>query len=422
MQKVKEPKKGELRQTEFGLLPDQWRVAKIGDICDIYDKQRIPLNERERLPIKGNFPYYGANGIVDWINNYIFDGEYVLLAEDGGYWGPGEPSAYIVSGKFWVNNHAHVLKSKEGISTNYYIQTALNSVNLLPLIGGDSRGKLTQAITKQILIPLPPLAEQKTLAFVLSTIQEAKEKTEQVINALKELKKSLMKHLFTYGPVSLEEAEKVKLKETEIGRIPEEWDVVKLGDSCDLKSGGTPSKDQKEFWEKGNIPWIKSGQCGDSVVTKAEEFITEAGLRNSSAKMLKPNSVLVAMVGATVGKTGFLMFEACTNQNVAGIYPKESSCTDPKYLFYTLQNRYSEFTKIKGFVIANLSFIKNVEVPRPHIEVQKTIASVLTSVDVRIEEENAKSAALNQLFKSMLHNLMTAKVRVNDLNLGEENG
>jgi restriction endonuclease S subunit len=138
--------------------------------------------------------------------------------------------------------------------------------------------------------------------------------------------------------------------------------------------------------------------------------------------MLKPNSILVAMVGATIGKTGFLTFGACTNQNVAGIYPKNKSQLDNLYTFFMLQSRYEDFTKIGGFVIANLSFIKNLLIPFPATTEQQQIASILSGIDKRIDAEEQRKEALEQLFKSLLHNLMSAKIRVKDLGVDVKNG
>jgi len=271
---------------------------------------------------------------------------------------------------------------------------------------------------KEFLIPLPPLAEQQKIAAVLSAVQEAKEKTEAVIKATKALKKSMMKHLFTYGPFSPEEVEKVPLKETEIGPVPEDWEVVRLGEVAEISSGGTPSRKRNEYWIDGNIPWIKSEQCHDCYISVANEYITNLGLEDSSARMLKKGTVLLAMVGATIGKTGFLTFEACTNQNIAGIFPING--LNNLFLYYALQSRYNEFEKIKGYGIANLSYLRQFNLPLPPLLTQQKIASILSAIDAKIEAEENKKKALEELFKSLLHNLMTAKIRVNNLKLNEK--
>jgi type I restriction enzyme S subunit len=231
----------------------------------------------------------------------------------------------------------------------------------------------------------------------------------------------MMKHLFTYGPVAEEEAEKVELKESEIGLIPKHWEVVRLGEVAEIKSGGTPSRNVKEYWENGTIPWIKSEKCQDCFIYEPSEYITEEGLINSSAKIFKPHTVLIAMVGATAGKTGYLMIEACTNQNVAGLIQKIENLNS-LYLFYCLQYRYRCFVKEKqgDYKIANLSFIKAFPIPLPPLEEQQKIAQILQSIDQRIEKEEKYKKALQNLFKSLLHNLMTGKIRVRVKDHGED--
>jgi len=218
------------RITELEPLPKEWKIVRLGEVIEIFDKQRIPLSEEERADRKGPYPYCGANGVIDYIDDYLFDGEYVLLAEDGGYWGPFENSAYIMRGKFWVNNHAHIIRGVPGRLLNDYLLYFLIFMDIQRFISGTTRGKLTQGVMKALPILLPSLPEQRAIAYVLRTVQRAKEATERVIAATRELKKSLMRHLFTYGPVPLDQADQVPLKETEIGPVPEHWEVVRLGE------------------------------------------------------------------------------------------------------------------------------------------------------------------------------------------------
>jgi type I restriction enzyme S subunit len=412
---------GGFKETELGPLPEEWEVVRLGEVAGIYDNKRVPLSENVRKNMKGIYPYCGANGIIDYINDYIFDGEYVLVAEDGGRYGKFENTAYIMNGKFWVNNHAHILQAKDGISINKFILYWFIYADISQYVAGTTRQKLTLSVLRSIPLPLPPLEEQKAITGILSTVQLAIEKTEKVINALKNLKKSMMKHLFTYGPVAEEEAEKVELKETEIGLIPKHWEVVRLGEVAEIKSGGTPSRNVKEYWENGTIPWIKSEKCQDCFIYEPSEYITEEGLKNSSAKIFKPHTVLIAMVGATAGKTGYLMIEACTNQNVAGLIQKIENLNG-LYLFYCLQYRYSDFVKEKqgDYKIANLSFIKAFLIPLPPLEEQQKIAQILQNIDQRIEKEEKYKNALQNLFKSLLHNLMTGKIRVRVKDHGED--
>jgi type I restriction enzyme S subunit len=188
------------KQTEMGEIPEEWDMTEIESICDILDSQRIPLNEEVRRTMKGEIPYYGANGLVDYVNDYIFEGKLILVAEDGGYFDEytTRPIAYLVNGKCWVNNHAHVLKVREGDGySTEYIFYSLEHRNLMPFIKGSTRTKLNQKELREIPIPIPPLPEQKKIASILSTVDEQIEKERAKKGQLEQLKKGLMQVLLT---------------------------------------------------------------------------------------------------------------------------------------------------------------------------------------------------------------------------------
>ena len=187
----------EFKDTEIGRIPKEWEVVRLGDVVEIYDSKRIPLSNQERAKRKGPYPYCGATGIIDYIDDYIFDGEYVLLAEDGGYYGPFEPSAYIMSGKFWVNNHAHIFRAMTGISNNWFLMYVLNYMDLKPYIVGSTRTKLNQEYMRKITIILPPIPEQQKIAEILSTIDKKLEFERKRKEKLERIKKGLMNDLLT---------------------------------------------------------------------------------------------------------------------------------------------------------------------------------------------------------------------------------
>ncbi len=153
------------------------------------------------------------------------------------------------------------------------------------------------------------------------------------------------------------------------------YDFVKLEDVCEVKSGGTPSKEVDEYWKNGTVAWVGSGVCKNEVVNSTETFITELGLKKSSAKLFQKGTTLIALVGATIGKTGYLDFETSTNQNVAGLYPKDTEQVNTKYLFYTARNLYNDFYKLGDgkFRMASLAFVKELEIPLPPLEIQEQI-------------------------------------------------
>jgi len=276
---------------------------------------------------------------------------------------------------------------------------------------------------KQIPIPLPPLPEQQKIAAVLSAVQEAKEKTEAVIKATKALKKSMMKHLFTYGPVSPEEVENIQLKETEIGPVPEDWEVVKLGEVAEsFIGGGTPPTDIKEYWN-GTVHWTTSKKINDLYLLNGEKKITEKGLKESSTHLIpKDNLIIGTRVG--VGKVAINKIDIAISQDLTGVFIDKKKYS-LEYLAYQIstdqiQKYFKDCTRgttIKGIPRDDL---KRLPLQIPPLPIQQKIASILSAIDAKIEAEENKKKALEELFKSLLHNLMTAKIRVNNLKLNEK--
>jgi type I restriction enzyme S subunit len=415
------------KMTELGALPEEWEVVRLGEVADFFIG-RTPKRAEKSYWDNGKYSWISIADMKDFgfisktsekVSQLAFE---KIFKENIVPKGTLIMSFKLTIGRTAIlnidalHNEAIISIYPKGELLKEFLFYFLPTIDFSNYYDNVVKGKtLNSSKIKNLLLPLPPLPEQQKIAAVLSAVQEAKEKTEAVIAAAKALKKSMMKHLFTYGPVSTEEAENVPLKETEIGPVPEDWEVVRLGEVAEISSGGTPSRKRNEYWIDGNIPWIKSEQCHDCYISVANEYITDLGLEDSSAKMLKKGTVLLAMVGATIGKTGFLTFEACTNQNIAGIFPINS--LNNLFLYYALQSRYNEFEKIKGYGIANLSYLRQFNIPLPPLPIQQKIASILSAIDAKIEAEENKKKALEELFKSLLHNLMTANIRVNQLEI-----
>jgi type I restriction enzyme S subunit len=192
------------------------------------------------------------------------------------------------------------------------------------------------------------------------------------------------------------------------------WEIKKLGDVCDTGAGGTPLKAHKDYYEGGTIPWLMSGEVSQGEVFEAKNFITEKGLKNSSAKLFPINTVLVAMYGATAGQVGILKFEACTNQAVCGILPNDK--TIPEYLFYCLLSKKDELVaQAVGGAQPNISQIKirNTKIPLPSLPEQQSIVAILDEAFAAIAkakanaEQNLKNA--KELFESYLQGVFENK-------------
>ena len=172
----------------------KWELVSVSEVTNILDNKRVPITASERR--SGKYPYYGANGVQDYIDNFIFDDELVLLAEDGGNFGSAtRPIAYRVSGKCWVNNHAHVLKPKENLDVDYLCYSIM-FYDVLPLISGTTRAKLNKSALSKMLIPLPPLDIQKRIAAALDTANALIEKRKEQIEKLDLLIKSQFIEMF----------------------------------------------------------------------------------------------------------------------------------------------------------------------------------------------------------------------------------
>lgn len=168
--------------------------VKLGDVCEILDNKRVPITASNR--IKGIYPYYGANGIQDYVADYIFDDELVLLAEDGGNFdSQDKPIAYRVSGKCWVNNHAHVLKPKSNINVDYLCYS-LMFYDVSSLVNGATRKKLTQTDMKKIEIYLPSFDEQRHIAGVLDKVSDLIALHKKQLAKLDELVKARFAEMF----------------------------------------------------------------------------------------------------------------------------------------------------------------------------------------------------------------------------------
>jgi type I restriction enzyme S subunit len=265
-------------------------------------------------------------------------------------------------------------------------------------------------------IPLPPLDEQRQIAAVLSAVQRAVERQERLIALTAELKKALMRKFFTEGTRG------VPQKQTEIGPVPDTWTESRLGTIARFSSGGTPSRDIREYWAGGTIPWVKTTEINYSTISETEERITQAGLDNSSAKIFPVGTLLVAMYGQgrTRGRVGILGIAAATNQACAAIIPHCEEEVSTGFLYYFLEFHYENLRQRgHGANQTNLSMtlLKQFPVYYPKHREQQAIVGALRALDAKQVIHDRERAAFSALSRTLLHQLMTAQVRVHDLDL-----
>ena len=187
------------KKTEIGEIPEEWEVKKLECVFEILDSMRKPIKASDRDKIEGNIPYYGASGVIDWINDYIFDEELILLGEDGENLNSRNSDlAFKIFGKTWVNNHAHVFRVINKKECNidfmvYYLEAKDYSI----YIAGSAQPKITQAQCRKFLLPLPEKQEQDKIASILLESDKKIEEYENKKQKLEELKKGLMQQLLT---------------------------------------------------------------------------------------------------------------------------------------------------------------------------------------------------------------------------------
>ncbi|RLF14069.1 MAG: hypothetical protein DRN06_07665 [Thermoprotei archaeon] len=179
----------EFKETEIGRIPVEWEVVRLNDIV-IECKTGIPVKEQDR--VRGPYPYFGANGIIDWVNGYIFDGEYIIVAQDGSI-----GAIHYYNGKFWANNHVWVLKCDTNEVHHHFLFYALKMVPWQYLAVGSTRPKITKRILLSVKIPLPSLDEQKRIARILLTVDERLRAERERLERLRRLKEGLMGLLLT---------------------------------------------------------------------------------------------------------------------------------------------------------------------------------------------------------------------------------
>lgn len=235
---------------------------------------------------------------------------------------------------------------------------------------GVTRYNLSKGKFLKIRIPCPPLEVQEEIARILDKFGELEAALEVELEAELEARKN--QYEFCRGNV-----------------FSSNNNLIKLDDVCNITAGGTPSKTHSEYWENGNIRWLGSTVCENKKgISEVTNYITELGLSKSSAKLLKPGTTLIAMVGATIGKVAYLDYEACTNQNVASLFPKNINELDTSYLYHACRNLYSVFLDYANgkFSMASLGYIKNLKIPLPNINEQKRIAKLLDKFDTLIND------------------------------------
>ncbi len=377
----------------------EWEESMLGEICEVLNNRRKPITSSDR--VKGPYPYYGASGITDYVADFIFNERLLLIGEDGARWGAHEKTAFIVDGKYWVNNHAHVMKPFA--ANDILLENYLTLLDLSPFITGAAPPKLTLGKLKEVPIPVSPSDdEQQKIADCLSSIDELITAEAQYLDTLKTHKKGLMQQLF---PKEGETVPRLRFPEF---REAGGWEEKRLGDAGKFTGGGTPSKDNKAYWEGVN-PWISSSDISEDSIheIKISRFITDEAIQETATKLVPPDSILlVSRVG--VGKLAITHKPICTSQDFTNFTPAKDNLIFMAYYLRSLKNIFLSFNQgmaIKGFTKEDVS---NLEICVPQLKEQQKIADCLSSLDELITAEaqhldtlkTHKKGLMQQLFPS----------------------
>lgn len=283
------------------------------DCCEILDSMRIPITESDRE--EGKYPYYGANGIQDYVADYIFDDELVLLAEDGGNFGSKEkPIAYRVSGKCWVNNHAHVLKPKASLNVDYLCYS-LMFYKVEGMINGATRQKLTQAAMRKMKIPLRSMKEQVYIVEQLNYINQIKTQRQRELKLLENLIRARFVEMFGDENNS------------------KNWNVVNVEDVADVQVGVVIKPSQYYTDESEGVRAFRSLNIGAGFIKDIDwVYFTKEGHLKNSKSTLKENDLLIVRSGAP--GTACVVTEEYAGCNAVDIIIAHPDCekVNPYYL------------------------------------------------------------------------------------------
>lgn len=333
----------------------------IENCCDILDRMRVPITQSER--VKGEYPYYGANGIQGYVANYIFDDELVLLAEDGGNFGSKDkPIAYRVSGKCWVNNHAHVLKAREMINIDYLCYS-LMFYKVDGIINGATRQKLTQSAMRKMQIPFRTMGEQLHIVNKLNCISKIKKQREEELELLDEIVKARFIEIFG-----------------DIRTNSKGWKIVGFKECADIDTNMI-----HDFKGYENYPHIGI----DSIEKETGKLIGYRTIAEDgviSGKYLFTSAhIIYSKIRPNLNKVAMPDFEGLCSADAYPILVKKDVC-NREYFGYILRSKYFldyvlAFSNRTNLPKVNKNQVEGFTLPLPPIEFQNQFADFVHKVN-----------------------------------------
>ena len=367
-------------------LPQGWQIKPLGELVEFLDHMRVPVKEAEREKRHGPYPYYGANGQIDWIDGYIFDEPLVLLAEDGGFFGSKEhPIAYKIEGKSWVNNHAHVLRPLSKLIDINYLHWFLSFMDVRPFLSGSTRAKLTKSDASKVPVIFPKgLDSQKRIAQIIERANSLKKKREQANQLSNKIIPLVFLKMFT----------KVEYEKHGLGNICQVMDV-------DHKM---PRK------QSSGVPIVSTGELtkGSEIdFTSAERISEQDYLQQAKKCTPQKGDVLFSRYG-TVGVARMvrtdnkfaISYSICIIRPTKGVIPEYVEALMNSDLVQTQAK-----TATIGIAIPDLGLkeIRSFEVPVPPLREQLQFRSLVDRIKKIVDDQTESTEEINELFYSLMY-------------------
>lgn len=301
-----------------------------------------------------------------YVDTYAYNKPSVLIPRKGSL-----GNLFFVDVPFWTVDTIFYTEIDEAQIRPKYLYYFLTTVGLGEMNQAGGVPSQTQSVLNKLKIPIPcPGNPEKSLA-IQSVIVRILDKF-SALTAELTAELTMRKKQYNYYRDQL-----LSFKEGEVN-----WTTLGNEELFHICAGGTPSKSKAEYWDNGSIPWLKSESCNNKPVYFSKDFISELGLKKSTAKLLPKNTTLIALVGATIFKTAFLEFEATTNQNIASIKSTKENIIADKFIFYFLTNLYNTLkSEMRNYGMLNLTNLRQFRIPIPCIAEQKRIVSILDKFD-----------------------------------------
>ncbi|CAJ6791090.1 type I restriction enzyme specificity protein [Burkholderia pseudomallei] len=399
-------------------IPAHWTMTRLRYLGHCLDGQRVPLNSEQRADKQGNVPYWGANSIVDYIDDALFDEELILLGEDGApFFDRTRPVAFVSYGKVWPNNHIHVIRPTKGISASF-VASALNITDYAQFIDGSTRDKLTQGRMGDIPVPLPPVEEQSVIAAFLDRetrkIDALISEQEKLLALLAEKRQATVSHAVTRGLNP--DAPMMDSGATWLEQVPAHWQVCPIKHVARIGNGSTPNRDNPDYWTEKGFPWLNSSVVNLDAVTQADQYVTELALAECHLPIVEPPAVLVGITGQgkTRGMASKLMFKATVNQHLAYIKTDDSKLTVP-FLLRALEMAYDHLRtesegagSTKGAITCEQ--LGRLAIPLPDTKEQLSIAAFLDTETAKLDALKTEAERSIGLLKERRSALIAAAV------------